>query len=162
MIRRGGCSRNAESSRKIAAFDCAHSRPAPYPWAPALRPASEGTAGRPDASAAGGPGRRVRVTSRIGVCRLLCRVDTSVLKMSGRRKRFSGANVVRSTHLLINRSKSRCFRRIDRGRSLGETADLSDDRRFSTSIRLACRVIAATKTSIVASAPRMTSSSPGI
>jgi hypothetical protein len=76
--------------------------------------------------------------------------------MSGRRKRFGGASAVRPTHLLINRNRSRGFRRIDRSGcllSVHETIDRSNDRPLRTSIRLAYRVIAASKTSIVASAP---------
>lgn len=65
----------------------------------------------------------------------------------------------------IKRSRSRDFRRIDRGGCLlplSETTDCSTDRPLRTSIRLAYRVIAAMLASIMVSAPRMTNSSPGI
>lgn len=67
--------------------------------------------------------------------------------------------------LPINRSRSRALRRLDHaGCSLpeGETMGCSNDRPLNTSMRLACRLIAATKPSIEASAPRITSSSTGM
>jgi hypothetical protein len=66
---------------------------------------------------------------------------------------------------LANRSKSHVCARTDRGGRLlpaGETAGRSKRRPLSTSIRLACKVIAATETSRAASVPRMTNSSTGM
>jgi hypothetical protein len=77
---------------------------------------------------------------------------------------MGGLILATPTHL-VSRSKSHVRARTDRSENLspaGEAAGRSRGCPLSTSIRLMCKVIAVTKTSRAASAPRMTSSSSGI